>query len=79
MDPSDAKTLEALYCVFPAGFGQNRNGRDVLSQQLGTSHEEVLVSFGNLEKLNCIGFGLDSPKINPIISPFGKLLIDALR
>jgi hypothetical protein len=79
MDPLDAKILQALYGVFPGGFGHNRNGRDVLSQQLGVSQDEVLVSFGNLERLNCLGFGLDTPKINPIISSAGKLLIEALR
>ena len=79
MDPLDAKILEALYNHSPGGFArQNTNGRDVLSNELAVSHDEVLVSFGNLERLNCLGFG-NTPKIDPLISPSGKLLIEALR
>jgi Abortive infection alpha len=79
MDPLDAKILEALYDHSPGGFARhNTNGRDVLSNELAVSHDEVLVSFGNLERLNCLGFG-DRSKIDPLISPLGKLLIEALR
>jgi hypothetical protein len=80
MDPLDARILEALYGAYPAGFGENRNGRDVLSQNLSVSLDEVLVSFSNLENLNCVGFGAgQGPKISPTISPTGRLLIEALR
>jgi Abortive infection alpha len=79
MDPLDARVLEALYGIYPAGFGQGMNGRDQLSQQLSVTHDEVLVSFGNLESLNCVGFSLERPKISPIITPSGRLLIEALR
>jgi Abortive infection alpha len=78
MDPLDAKILEALYLRYPSPFGQSETGRDSIAQKLRVSQDETLVSFGNLEKMNCIGFG-DTPKINPIISPFGKLLMEALR
>jgi hypothetical protein len=79
MDPLDAKILETLYDQFAGGFPADRNGRDTFSQLLGVTIDEVLVSFGNLERLSCIGFGITSPKINPGISPLGKLLIEALR
>ncbi len=81
MDPLDAWVLEALYGVYPAGFGQSMNGGDVFSAKFSVSHDEVLVSFGNLERLNCLGFASppDGPKISPIISPSGRLLIEALH
>jgi hypothetical protein len=80
LDPLDAKVLEALYAAYPGGFGENRNGRDVLSQNFSVSQDEVLVSFSNLERLNCVGFGMgQGPKISPIIAPMGRLLIEALR
>lgn len=77
MDPLDAKILEALYDA-PGGFAGGANGRDVLSQKFSVSKDEVVVSFSNLEKLNCLGFG-DTARISPNIGALGRLLVEALR
>ncbi len=80
MDPLDARVLQALYDIYPAGFPNQSNGRDALSEQFRVSMDEVLVSFLNLEKLNCLGFSInDTPKISPMISPTGRLLVEALH
>jgi hypothetical protein len=79
MDPLDAKVLEAL-CDTPGGFGGGTNPRDVLSQNFCVSPDEVLVSFSNLERLDCVGFNTgQGPKVSPIIEPLGRLLVVALR
>jgi hypothetical protein len=46
--------LEVIYDEFPEGFTQGQNGRDTFSTLLKVSGDEVLVSFLNLERLNCI-------------------------
>jgi hypothetical protein len=78
MDPLDARILEALYTSYEGGFPQNEIGRDILAKQLGVSPVEVLVSFRNLERLECIDF-VSPPKVSPLISASGQLLIAALR
>ena len=77
MDPIDALVLQA---VFDNGYANwTPSGRDFLRSKLEISQDEVLVSFGNLEKLDCVGFSPTGPKINPIISPLGTLLISTVR
>ena len=78
MDPLDAKVLETIYIRFPQGFSGNTTGRDVLSKELRVTQDEILVSFSNLERLGCVDFA-SPPKINPFASPYGKLLMEALR
>jgi hypothetical protein len=78
MDPLDARILEALYANHPGGFPPNLIGRDVLAKQLDVSPDEVLVSFRNLERLECVDFN-SPPKVTPFISASGRLLIGALR
>jgi Abortive infection alpha len=79
MDPLDASVLETIYDT-PGGFGGGTNGRDVLSQKFSVSADEVLVSFINLQRLNCVGFASgQGPKVSPIIEPLGRLLVEALR
>jgi hypothetical protein len=80
MDPLDAKVLETLYGRYQSGFTAGTNGRDVLSTILASPQDEVLVSFSRLEQLECVGFAIGhSPKISPIITPYGRLLMHALN
>ncbi len=53
-------------------------GRDFIKTRLQSSEAEVLVSFANLERLNCIAFA-SNPHITPLIAPLGTLLINAVR
>jgi Abortive infection alpha len=80
MDPMDARVLDSVHRN-PAGFGEGINGRDALSKEFGVTQDEILVSFENLERLRCVGFAdpAAGPKISPIITPSGRLLMEALR
>jgi hypothetical protein len=72
MDPFDVLILRAVY-ENPSG-SWTPNGRDYMISRFKSSQEEVLVSFDNLVKLNCIGF-VSAPNINPLMAPLGRLLM----
>jgi Abortive infection alpha len=75
MDPFDVLVFNAV-ASNPNGNWQP-NGRDSIRASLRCSLEEVLVSFDNLERPACITF-ISSPRINPLIAPFGKILLRAV-
>jgi Abortive infection alpha len=75
MDPFDVLVFEAV-AANPSG-NWVPNGRDSITAGLRCSLEEVLVSFDNLEKIGCINFP-DHPKINPTVTPLGKVLLRAV-
>lgn len=76
MDPFDVLILRVIADNPSANW--TPSGRDFMSSRLQSSQDEVLVSFQNLEKLNCIAFAA-SPKINPLMAPLGKLLMQVVR
>jgi hypothetical protein len=76
MDPFDVLILEAIYSNGNAQW--TPSGRDFLASRFQRSTDEVLVSFDNLERLGFIWFG-SGPKINPIMMPPAKLLVQAVR
>lgn len=75
MDPFDVLVFKAVADNGAANW--TPNGRDSIAARLQKSADEVLVSFNNLERLNCIVF-VREPKIDPLVSPLGKLLIRAI-
>jgi hypothetical protein len=77
MDPLDALVLEAVHSN-PSG-NWVPSGRDHMMAALHVSQEEILVSFENLEKLQCISFPVAGPHINPILAPLGRLIMQAVR
>ena len=73
MDPMDALVLEAIRKN--GGGPYVPSGRQTIATSLSCSQDEVVVSFEDLAKLNCVFF-TDStgPRITPYLSLFGKLL-----
>jgi hypothetical protein len=76
MDPVDVLVFQAIAANPSASW--TPSGRDYIKERLQRSQEEVLVSFDNLERLNCIRFAGSGPKINPILMPLGTLLMRAV-
>ena len=77
MDPMDAAVLKVIH---ENGGGKwVPNGRDAIATRLGCSHDEVIVSFQHLAKLDCISF-TDStgPRLQPYTKPFGNLLMNVV-
>lgn len=74
MDPFDVLVLKTLATI---SGKMTPSGRDYIMRSLESSEDEVLVSFQNLERLNCIGFG-EMPKINPHLVSLGKILMKAV-
>ncbi len=77
MEPLDALVLDAVN-KNPSG-NWTPSGRDALKAALNVSQDEVLVSFDNLTKLDCLAWPVSGPHINPIMAPLGKLLMQAVR
>jgi abortive infection alpha-like protein len=75
MDPFDVLVLRTVYDN-PSG-SWTPSGRDFMVSRFQSSQEEVLVSFDNLAKLNCIAFA-SAPNINPLMAPLGRLLMRAV-
>jgi hypothetical protein len=75
-DPFDVLVFRAVIDN-PSG-NWSPNGRDYIKGMLDSSQEEVLVSFDNLVRLNCIKFG-SVPNINPFVATLGRLLMMAVR
>jgi hypothetical protein len=76
MDPVDVLVFQVIATNPSANWAPS--GRDYIKERLQRSQEEVLVSFDNLERLNCIRFAGNGPKINPILVPLGTLLMKAV-
>jgi hypothetical protein len=77
MDPLDALVLEEVN-KNPSGQW-SPSGRDTIRGALNVSQDEVLVSFENLTKLQCLSWPASGPHINPIIAPLGRLMMQAIR
>jgi abortive infection alpha-like protein len=77
MDPMDALVLEAIRKN--GGEQWLPSGVQAVAASLSCSHDEVIVSFQHLAKLECITF-TDStgPRIMPYLTPFGKLLTNVV-
>ncbi len=76
MDPLDARVLKAV-SANPSG-NWTPTGRDNIASALGVVREEVLVSFENLTKLECLSWPASGPHINPILAPLGRLITQAV-
>jgi hypothetical protein len=75
MEPLDALVLQEV-----GGFSGSwtPNGRDYLKNKLSSQEYEILVSFDNLEKLQCLYFS-ETPHINPTLNSLGRLILQALQ
>lgn len=73
MDPLDALVLEKLWEM--QGTALTPNGRDFLASMLGYLPEDILVSFSNLKRLECIS----GAEVNPVMAPLGRVLLRAVR
>lgn len=77
MDPFDARVFQVI--VDSGGSEWMPNGRDAISSRLRASRDEVVVSFDNLKRLDCIRFpNVAGPSVNPVLSPLGWLLANAI-
>ena len=78
MDPMDALVLKVIH--ENGGAQWSPNGRQFVEARLKCSGDEVIVSSQHLGSLDCVYF-TDStgPRIMPYMSPFGKLLMNAVR
>jgi hypothetical protein len=78
MDPMDVLVLKVIH--ENGGAQWSPNGRQFIEAHLKCSGDEVIVSFQHLGSLDCVYF-TDStgPRIMPYLSPFGKLLMNAVR
>jgi hypothetical protein len=77
MDPLDALVLEEVNKNPSANWAPS--GRDVIKAALGVSEDEVLVSFEQLTKLECLSWPTMEARINPRITSLGKLLMQVVR
>jgi hypothetical protein len=77
MDPPDALVLGEVNKNTSGNWVPN--GRDVIKDILNVSQDEVLVSFDHLTELQCLLWLGAGPRINPIMAPLGRLLMEAVR
>lgn len=77
MDPLDALLLEVVWETGAAN--PPPNWREFARSKLDCSTIEVEVSFEHLEALKCFAFNdIDIGKVNPLLTAYGKLLMEAL-
>jgi hypothetical protein len=70
--PMDVLVLEAIRKNSDSQW--RPSGAQVVAASLSYSHDQVFVSFQHLAKLDCVHFVDAGPRINPYLTPFGKLL-----
>ncbi|HVW74477.1 MAG TPA: Abi-alpha family protein [Rhizomicrobium sp.] len=78
LNPIDAQVLEL--CELPSEFDPTK--RDFIAHRLGVETDQIIVSFGNLAKLELI-FPAPGMIINwrnqPSVTPFGRQFLRAVR
>jgi hypothetical protein len=78
MDPMDALVLKAVHQAGSTSWEPTR--RDWVASKLKCSTDEVIVSFAQLNRLDCISMdqGGMRPKVEPSMRPFGTLLMNVV-